>query len=163
VNGDLVPTIGKVTAGASAIIALLQENDLHHAEALQLFAGVFKAYMHPINLAEVLTAYPNNQHYAVTMALSEAIAQREVPSRPDGHQEDGLRLTDGKDFKEILQSVFDLAEIRRITGLPIPDSCALLATKAGAPLLTFDRRQAKAALTIGLDVVTNSVTVDLSV
>jgi len=161
VNGDLVPTIGKVTADASAIIALLQDDDLHHNEALQLFAGIFKAYLHPVNLAEVLAAYPKKQHDAVTMALSEAIAQRGVSSRPDGHPEDGLGLTDGKDFKEILTSTFDLAEIRRSTGLPIPDSCALLATQAGAPLLTFDRRQAKAALAIGLDVVTNSVTLDL--
>lgn len=114
---------------ASVVIAYLDANDAHHATAVDLIGTAVGAgdrlVMHPLNMAEVLVrpSAAGLDRQVLGTLMHAGIA---VDDRPDDPVE--------------------LARLRAVTGLKMPDCCAVHAARRhGARLLTFDHRMAAAA------------------
>ena len=124
-------------ADANILISLLDPDNALHAVSIGLIAdcGSGLIYVHPLNLAEVLSFYETTlareQHWA---ALQQA-ARFEVAD------------TDQTPLAQAL----GLAEMRHLSRQHMPDVCALaLAHRTASTLLTHDVRLAKAARQLGL-------------
>ena len=129
-----------ITLDASAVIAHLSPDDLHHEVASGLIraAADEDLIMHRLNLAEVLVggvrAGRGQEMLDDLEAMGVAVA-RPSPEVADG---EALRL----------------AELRVRSGLKLPDCCALdTALSSGSALATVDQDLAKAARALHLVVV----------
>jgi len=120
---------------ASAIIAHLDPDDAHHAEATGVLLEVPDAR---------LVAHP------VTVAESLVVAVRDGR----GDEVDARIRELGVDVVAIgRESPMRLATLRVETGLRMPDCCSIdVARHHDAVLVTFDERQATAARGLGLEV-----------
>jgi predicted nucleic acid-binding protein len=117
-----------ITLDASLLIAHLSAQDAHHQKATgYLRESAAEGFLvHSLNLAEVLVGGVRAGRGQEMLADLEAIGIQ-VASRPDGEP---LRL----------------ARLRAVTGLKLPDCCALdTALHAGSVLATFDVALARAA------------------
>lgn len=113
---------------ASVLIAFLDADDAHHAQAVQLLnESVDEALgMSVITLAEVLVGPTRVQRQADTMRVIETLAIESIDIPNDLH----VRL----------------AEMRVAHGLRMPDCCVLLAAEqVNGSIATFDARLAQAA------------------
>ena len=117
------------------MIAFLNPRDAHSAAARALFETTARNRLvaHRLTIAETLVgAAQANVTQAVARALdSIGVGRLDEPDDPA-----------------------DLAELRALTGLKMPDACVLLAAKRdGASLATFDSRMARAARDQGIPVL----------
>lgn len=121
---------------ASAIIAHLDPQDAHHTQATASLLGAAgeRLVAHPLTLAECLVVAVRAGRGA---EVEETIRLMGVtPTTLDG------------------ASPLRLAEIRVVTGLRMPDCCALDAAVASdATLVTFDQQLAAAARRFGVAVL----------
>lgn len=120
---------------ASALIALLEPQDAHHAEAGERFSrlGAGSHVISTVTLSEILVAAVRESRVDVVTRLLETLGIAERPLPRDA----ALRL----------------AELRVATRLKLPDCCVLLAAQdAGAAVVSFDDRLLSAATGVGLDV-----------
>lgn len=128
-------------ADANLLIALLNPRDALHEASIPLVAGLDPdkmIYVHPINIAEVLgfyeTRYEREQKWDMLGELGRFVAAGPDDS-PMGEAE-------------------ELAELRYVTGMKMPDVCAIqTALTWRSVLITHDQRLAKAARRIGLAVI----------
>ena len=112
-----------VVADASAVIAVLNHDHVHHEQAVALFADFDDWLIHPVTLAEVLV------HPA---RLGRDVAQAVM-----------LDLVEvGMVVRQSMIDPLELAEFRAATRLKMPDCLVLaLAVEVGAThVLTFDDR-----------------------
>jgi len=125
-----------IAVDASAVIALLDSGDAHHARAVSLFqAHAGDGFLiHSITLAEVLVGAARKGHGTQRLAQLTAIGIGVAESDPT-------------------EPLF-LAELRASTGLALPDCCVLsVALRAGVLVATFDARLGRAVVEAGLGVV----------
>jgi predicted nucleic acid-binding protein len=130
---------GVIILDASVVIAFLEPADVHHDDAVGIFArGPEPLVMHELTLAEVLVA--------------PARAGRDEALLSDLYRI-GVRPAV---FEAPLAPL--LARLRVRTGLKMPDACVLatalqFAHEGEARLATFDARLAAAARSLGVRVV----------
>jgi predicted nucleic acid-binding protein len=105
---------------ASVLIAYLDPNDVHHADAVEALVAVDQLTVHPLTLAEVLV-HPTRQGVAATVLATLTAIGLVVSPLPI----DPLAL----------------ARLRVKSGLKMPD-CVVVATATahGLMVLTFDER-----------------------
>ena len=120
---------------ASALIAILDNQDAHHEAIADLLAEDAESplHTHPLTLAEALV----------------------LPARMGREQAALTQLHDGIGITTVRPSSglapLDLARTRATTGLTMPDCIVLLtAENAREPLVTFDQRLAEAARARGV-------------
>jgi len=122
-----------VVLDAAVIIALLDDRDVHHGEALALLratVGIPKL-MSALNYAEALVGPVRHDRLPEAQAAMDALRIRQVPV------DDAARL----------------AAIRAQTTSKMPDCCVLLAAEQHrAAVATFDRRLQRSARMLGLAV-----------
>ena len=122
-----------IVADASLLIALMNPLDEHHRDALRIVAALDDetVLVHPVNAAEALVGPARR---GKVERAREALADAGV------HVID----VDGG-------AAARLAVLRSDTSLSMPDCCALdAALVVDAPLATYDRRLAKAAVGLGI-------------
>jgi len=114
---------------ASTVIAFLDAHDAHHAAAASLLVphATERAtlYMHVVNVAEVLVrpVMAGREDAALNVLAELGVVTDDVADPP-----------------------LVLARLRAVTGLKMPDCCALaVAQRRQLELLTFDDRLAAAA------------------
>lgn len=119
---------------ASLVIAHFEEHDKHHDAAAEFFANdAGPRWIATVTLAEVLVPHIP----AGTAGLLAALDRLDVQEWPFG---EGAAL--------------QLAELRALTRLKMPDCCVLLAAQqAGDAVATFDRRLRQAAGQLGIPAV----------
>ncbi len=118
---------------ASALIALLEPDDAHHARARELVArlGPGAHVTSTVSLSETLVAAVRESRVAVVTRMLDALGITEVTLPPDA----ALRL----------------ADLRVRTRLKLPDCCVLLAAQdADAGVLSFDDRLLDVAAGLGV-------------
>nr|WP_281360126.1 PIN domain-containing protein [Isoptericola halotolerans] len=148
--GRVTAIPGPVVADANILIALLDPTHVHHEAVQQALDHVIPvtsidptthtqrpviAYVHPLNMAEVLRGYTAASRQRV-LELVES-PQVGIVARPveDRHEE-----------------VLSLA--RYAEHVKMPDACVLaLAHHTRAAVLTLDKRLSNAAVTLDMDVV----------
>lgn len=110
---------------ASVLIALLDERDEHHADAIDVFTMSPRFVVHPLTLAEVLVHPVRLGQESEVVARLTAIGMSIAP-----HELDAV----------------ELARLRAASGLKMPD-CIVVATarSLGTTIVTFDRRLAQTA------------------
>ena len=120
---------------ANVLIALLDDQDLHHERAVDLVATAAQPLgVHEMTLAEALV-------------LPARIGQEETAAR--AFADLGIRRVPTDD-----DFALTLARIRASSGLRMPDAVVLAAAERGrCPLATFDARLARAAATRGIETV----------
>lgn len=120
-----------IVADAGILIALWNRDDAHYDLARSVFETNDSATMHPVNLGEALVYAVAQQQEARARAQLELLSIRVADPAPD--------------------EAFLLARARAITGLRMPDCCALVtAEHLGLPLMTTDRRLAEVARSRGV-------------
>jgi predicted nucleic acid-binding protein len=124
-----------VTLDASVLIALTSRIDPHHDQAVALVRSSFlrrELLVHPITMAE---------------AAVRPTARGIVESVRGTWRLLGVSLADTDD-----EQVWRLATLRHKTGLGMPDCCVVdTAQRTSSPLATFDRRLAREAGVLGVD------------
>ena len=119
-----------IVVDASVLIAHLDERDGQHERAVQALLEVVEQPLgcSPITLAEVLVGPARHDRLEAARDAVVALGVEEIPFAGDAPAR--------------------LASLRVATGLKLPDCCVLLAAQdAGAEILTFDDRLARAART----------------
>jgi predicted nucleic acid-binding protein len=114
-----------IVLDASVLVAQLDHNDAHHAQAQELLLHGAEQDLaaSPVTLAEVLVAPARAGQIERAAAALDELGVRAVPLDVDAH----VRL----------------ATLRARTGLKLPDCCVLLATEqVHGALATFDDRLA---------------------
>ncbi|WP_374010318.1 type II toxin-antitoxin system VapC family toxin [Leifsonia sp. LS-T14] len=120
-----------VALDARVLIGLLDPSDAHHESARRVFAAGVRFRVHPVNIAEALV----------------------TPERA------GRSLEAYEDLRRVGVTPADLgpngplilARLREKHRLRMPDACALaVAVSEDIPLVTFDKRLARAAEKCGL-------------
>jgi predicted nucleic acid-binding protein len=122
-----------IVLDASVLIALLDGRDSHHARAVERLVEWAHEPLacSSITLAEVLVAPARAGRMADAQSALATLGVEEVQLP--------------------VNAAARLALLRGETGLKLPDCCVLLAAEsAGAPLLTFYERLARAAASRGL-------------
>jgi len=111
-----------IVVDASVLIAFLDHNDKHHADAIEQIAQVQRFVVHPLTLAEVLVHPVREAVEDDVLARLSAIGMTVSPLPIDP---------------------VDLARIRVRSGLKMPD-CVVLACAAahGSEIATFDEQLA---------------------
>jgi predicted nucleic acid-binding protein len=123
-----------IVLDASVLIGFLDEDDPHHGASFEVLMSTDDYRMHTITIAEVL----------VQGATAGSLASLEHRLREIGIVEHPRLPTEAS----------DLARLRSVTGLKLPDCCVLLvAVATGASLATFDAGLARAAVSQGVDLV----------
>ena len=125
-----------IVVDASVVIALLDRGDAHHenARALAEAHAADGFLIHPVTLTEVLVGAVRNGRGTQRLAELTAIGIQTTHHDPN-------------------EPLF-LAELRVMSGLPLPDCCVLAAAlRAGALIATFDARLARAAISSGVGVI----------
>jgi len=124
-----------IVLDASVLIAFLDPSDAMHGEAVSsmLDLGTHRLLVSPITHAEVLVGPARSGTLASTQAALNALGVMEVALPADAAPQ--------------------LAGLRATTVLKLPDCCVILAAQQSAStVLTFDRRLAAVATTLGLGV-----------
>lgn len=129
-------------ADANLLIALLDTKNATHETSVDLLAAIHPdrmIYVHPLNLAEVLSFYPTSIEREQKWAALQEMARFAVVAVGDSAHEEAM----------------DLAEIRHATKAQMPDVCALYTAHAlrAVAVLSHDQRLAKKASRIGIRVV----------
>ncbi|WP_420748763.1 type II toxin-antitoxin system VapC family toxin [Ornithinimicrobium sp. Y1847] len=128
---------GVIALDASVLIAILDEDDAHHATTTTTLARY------------------STEDWAVS-----ALTLAEVLVRPAGDADSAAEA--GEHLTELDLTVVDLrdvdaeelATLRSRTGLRMPDCCVLLVSAThGAAIATIDEALRRAALALGLEVV----------
>lgn len=120
---------------ASALIALYNDKDIHHKWARDLMFQTTgdKLHMSALNLAEVAVL-------PIRLGIEKNLYE--------GIQ--GLKITVNSLSEN---SGRELARIRAMVNIPMPDCCAIqLVLEKDAALATCDKAQAKAAQSLGIEV-----------
>lgn len=123
-----------IVLDAGVVIAALDGSDAHASAAKALFERHAEAHIHPVNLGEALVrpAQLGQEREAEQQLLQLGVRRAALGA---SH---ALRL----------------ARARALTGLRMPDCCALVAAEElGVPLATFDRRLADVARARGVTVL----------
>ena len=124
-----------IVLDASVLIAFLDPSDGMHGQAVSIMLelGAQGLLVSPITHAEVLVGPARSGTLAGTQGALSALGVAEVALPADAAPQ--------------------LAVLRATTALKLPDCCVLLAAQQSASsLLTFDRRLATVAATLGLGV-----------
>ncbi len=119
---------GVIVLDASVLIAHLDERDGQHERAVERLLEVAEQPLacSPITLAEVLVGPARHGRLDAARSAVVALGVHEIPFAGD--------------------AAAQLASLRVETGLKLPDCCVLLAAQdAGAEVLTFDDKLARAA------------------
>ncbi|MFT4260711.1 type II toxin-antitoxin system VapC family toxin [Microbacterium sp.] len=124
-----------IVLDASAMIAILDDRDAHHATAV-----------------DVMTREARQMFVSHRLTLSEALV-RSV-SRGRGEEAAAALAAMGVEPIDTLDDPLALAEVRHRSRLQMPDACVLFAAiRASAQLVTFDARLADAAERFGVRVI----------
>lgn len=127
--------MARVVIDAGVLIALYNDNDLHHRWAVDFLIQSTNSELHmsSLNLAEVIV---------------QPIRQGVLEKLISGIKGLGVELTGVSQ-----EAAIALAGLRATTNLPMPDCCLIaLAQDKKASLATTDKGAAKAARALGLDV-----------
>lgn len=123
-----------IVLDASAVIAFLYEQDLHHAAAVRLLEDPGPWVASVVTMAEVLVLPTKQGRLAAAERVVADLGVRTMP------------LTSA--------AATGLADLRATTRLRMPDCCVLLtALEHGGRVATFDARLAEQAGVLGLQVV----------
>lgn len=127
-----------IVLDASAMIAVMDGHDAHHASAMQIMERAKDSdrvlAMHPVTLAEVLAGVVGTKQEADTLAVLDSNQLQVEPFRR--------------------ASAISVARLRASTGLKLPDACVLsAAVTREASIATFDVRLAREARRLGVDVL----------
>lgn len=128
------------TADANLLIALLDPTNALHEASLDVIAHLDDEMIHvnPINVAEVLSFYASSFERDQKWDLLGEMARFSATGVGESPMGEAL----------------ELAELRHVTGLKMPDVCALYtALMTRSILITHDHRLAKAARRIGVTVI----------
>jgi len=142
-----IVTTGPVVADANILIALLDPSHVHHQAVQETLDRITPslevdpvtqarrsvvAYVHPLNMAEVLHGYPSEVRYELLDLIEAPGTGFQLRTIPDPRQE-----------------ALYLASYR--AHVKMPDACVLaLARHTYAPVMTLDRRLYNAAASLNL-------------
>lgn len=123
-----------IALDACVLIAHFSTRDPHAERALNILDTEEELVIHPLNLGEVLVGPARSSRAQRVMSAVESLGVMEID------MEAGQPL--------------ELAQLRARFGLRLPDCCVLAAAlTTRASVATFDKKLARAARELGLEVV----------
>ena len=117
--------MGRIVFDGNVVIALLDSNNIHHDQAVEIYLASTSSSIHlsALTYAEILT------HPAGTKNLAKFVSNLSAG---------GFEVEESS-----TELAIDIAKVRQATGLKMPDACVLaLAKHLDCELITADRQLA---------------------